>query len=293
MGVQMSYTTLLSTAILSQHIGDPTWAICDCRFDLADPFWGEIEYQKGHIPGAIYAHLDNDLSSPVIPGKTGRHPLPEIETLCQKLSEWGIGEGIQVVAYDSYPEKAVTGAARLWWLLRWLGHEAVAVLDGGWQAWSTEGNLTSVEKENPSPRVFRCKPQAKLLASTQEVDAWRLNPDYRVFDSRSTDRYRGENETIDPVAGHIPGAISAPFAENCTQDGHFQTQPALRARFGALLGDIPPDKAVFYCGSGVTAAYNLLAMAHAGMSEARLYAGSWSEWITDSSRPVTLGAEEK
>jgi thiosulfate/3-mercaptopyruvate sulfurtransferase len=286
----MNYTTLISTAELSEHLGDPGWVVCDCRFDLAAPGWGRQQYLQSHIPGAVYADLNEDLSALVIPGKTGRHPLPEIDALSRKLSEWGIADGVQVVAYDNYPEKAVTGAARLWWLLRWLGHDRVAVLDGAWMAWQYEGREVDNAIETPQPGRFVPRPRPELTASSQQMEAWRLDPAYRVFDSRSADRYRGENETIDPVAGHVPGAISAPFADNSSSDGHFLNREVLRRRFSDLLGDTLAEKAVFYCGSGVTAAYNLLALAYAGLGEARLYGGSWSEWITDPSRPVTTGS---
>jgi thiosulfate/3-mercaptopyruvate sulfurtransferase len=285
----MNYITLISTQELAKHLDDPNWAVFDCRFDLANPSWGQTQYLKSHLPGAIYAHLDHDLSAPVIPGKTGRHPLPSIEDLRRTFSRFGIDKRVQVVAYDNYPEKAVTGAARLWWLLRWLGHPAVAVLDGGWQAWEAEDRPVSTGEEKRTRRSFVPDPHPQMLASVQEVNAWRANPAYRLVDSRSADRFRGENETIDPVAGHIPGAISAPFAENYGLDGRFLTVRSLKARFQSLLGNTPPEKAVFYCGSGVTAVCNLLAFTHAGMGEARLYAGSWSEWITDPNRPVATG----
>jgi thiosulfate/3-mercaptopyruvate sulfurtransferase len=291
MGALMNYSTLISTAELAEHLGDPGWVICDCRFDLAAPEWGREQYRQGHIPGAVYADLNEDLSAPVVPGKTGRHPLPEVEALVRKLSEWGISAGVQVVAYDNYPEKAVTGAARLWWLLRWLGHDNVAVLDGAWMAWQQEGRVVSDTIEHANPGKFVPHPRNEMTASSRQVEAWRLDAAYRVFDSRNPDRYRGENETIDPVAGHVPGAISAPFTLNSLPDGHFQAKEALQRRFRKLLGDIPAGNAVFYCGSGVTAAYNLLALDHAGLGLGRLYAGSWSEWITDPSRPVALGSE--
>lgn len=285
----MNYTTILSTQELAEHLNDPNWAIFDCRFDLADPSWGQAQYLKAHIPGSIYAHLDRDLSAKIIPGKTGRHPLPTPEKLRSLFSNWGIDESVQAVAYDSYPEKAVTAAARLWWLLRWLGHSAVAVLDGGWQTWQAEARpvRSSVEKREPRSFIPRLRPH--LLVDALSVNAWRIDPSYRVFDSRSRDRYRGENETIDPVAGHIPGAVPAPFAENYNPQGYLLPADALKRRFQSLLKDIPPERAVFYCGSGVTAASNLLALAQAGFDDARLYGGSWSEWITDPSHPVAIG----
>jgi thiosulfate/3-mercaptopyruvate sulfurtransferase len=283
----MSYTTLISTAVLGQHLGQADWAIIDCRHSLADTELGHRNYLEGHIPGALYAHLEEDLSGPIIPGQTGRHPLPAVETFAATLSGWGIDETVQVVVYD---DMGGAIAARLWWMLRWLGHEAVAVLDGSWQRWLTEDRLT-VSQVQPRPtRPFNPKPQASLLASAEEVLALRRDPTCRLLDARSADRFRGENETLDPIGGHIPGAVSAPYAENL-ESGHFRSPEALRQRFEGLLGQTSPEQAVVYCGSGVTAAHNLLAMTHAGLDGARLYAGSWSEWVTDSSRPVATGDE--
>ncbi|HEY4689718.1 MAG TPA: sulfurtransferase [Anaerolineae bacterium] len=285
----MSYTTLISTAALAAHLADPDWAVVDCRFWLADTERGRRDYQQAHIPGAIYAHLDADLSGKVIPGKTGRHPLPEVEAITRTLSNGGIASGVQVVAYD---DTGGSMAARLWWLLRWLGHEAVAVLDGGWPAWQGESRSACSGVESRPPRSFVAHLQPQLAASTAEVLSSLHHEDHLVLDSRAADRYRGENETIDPVAGHIPGAICAPYADNLGPDGRFRSPEALRARFQPLLGDLPAERAIFYCGSGVTAAHNILATMHAGLGgEARLYVGSWSEWITDPARPVKTSTE--
>lgn len=282
----MSYTTLISTEELSAHLEDPDWAIIDCRFSLADTALGRREYEQRHIAGAVYAHLDEDLSGPIIPGQTGRHPLPEIDAFAQTLSKWGIDEQAQVVAYDSLGGAI---AARLWWMLRWLGHEAVAVLDGGWPRWKKEGRPAAGGVETRKPRRFTPHPRPELLVNAGQVQELRANPAYRLFDARSADRYRGENETLDPVAGHIPGALSLPFGDNLAQDGAFLPVEELRARFEAQMSRVPAQYVVFYCGSGVTAAHNVLAMAHAGLGEAKLYAGSWSEWITNPERPVATG----
>jgi thiosulfate/3-mercaptopyruvate sulfurtransferase len=280
----MPFTTLISTAELAKHLDDPAWAIVDCRFSLDDTERGRRDYQAAHIPGAIYAHLDEDLSSPVIAGQTGRHPLPEPGNLAQALGGWGIAGGVQVVAYDD-----ATGgiAARLWWMLRWLGHDAVAVLDGGWAQWMKCELPVRGGLESRPERVFEARPRPYLVVNTAAVETMSREQPEKLFDSRTADRYRGENETIDPVAGHIPGAICAPYPDNVAPDGLFLPQEILKSRFEALLGSTPADQAVFYCGSGVTAAHNLLAMAHAGLGDGRLYAGSWSEWIVDPSRPVT------
>jgi thiosulfate/3-mercaptopyruvate sulfurtransferase len=278
--------TTISIESLLASLGEPDWAILDCRFSLTDPPAGELAYQAAHIPGAVYVHLDDDLSASVVPGKTGRHPLPPVEQLVENFSRWGIGPGVQVVVYDDYPGGSGAIAARCWWSLRYLGHEAVAVLDGGWPRWHAAGLPVRGGVEVRSRRKFDTHVQSGMLATVDEVQAVRLDPAFRLFDSRGADRYRGENETIDPVAGHIPGAISAPYAENLGKDGLFLPPQDLKARFKSLLGDVPPERAIFYCGSGVTAGHNVLAMAHAGLGMPRLYLGSWSEWITDPDRPV-------
>ncbi len=279
----MVYTTLISTAALSQHLTDPDWAVVDCRFALAETEHGRQSYQQAHIPGAVYAHLDEDLAGPAIPGQTGRHPLPEIDTFVQTLSNWGVDTTVQVVAYD---DMGGGMAARLWWMLRWLGHEAVAVLDGGWPRWQAEGRPVRSGVESRAARHFAPQPQPHLLVDTAEVVKIRTDPVFGLYDSRSAERYRGQNETIDPVAGHIPGAISVPYTDNLGPDGCFLPLEALQTRFQTMLGDIPVERAVFYCGSGVTAAHNLLALVHTGFGEGRLYVGSWSEWITDPERPI-------
>ncbi len=283
----MTYTTLISTAALAAILNDPDWAIVDCRFSLADTEQGRHDYRQNHIAGAIYAHLDDDLAGSIIPGKTGRHPLPEIETFVQTLSRWGIDRRVQVVAYDN---SGGAIAARLWWMLRWLGHEAVAVLDGGWSRWQREGRPVNDGWQARQARTFTAHPRPELIATTAEVARIRTDPNYRLFDSRSLERYRGQVEPIDPVAGHIPGAIPLPFADNIGPDGRFLPPDELKTRFESQLGEIPAERTIFYCGSGVTAVQNIVAMAHAGLGEARLYVGSWSKWITDPSRPVATEA---
>jgi thiosulfate/3-mercaptopyruvate sulfurtransferase len=280
----MIHSTLISTSELADRLDEPDWRVVDCRFSLDDTGRGRRDYLQAHVPGAAYAHLDEDLSGPVVPGKTGRHPLPAVDAVAKRLGQWGIGAGVQVVAYDDN-----TGgvAARLWWMLRWLGHDGVAVLDGGWKQWSGEGRQASVgEEQQPAPRVFTPHPQHEMVVDASAVLAMGADPAQRLIDSRSQERYRGEQEPFDPVAGHIPGAVCAPYEENLNANGLFRSAGELRARFEAILGGLEPARAVFYCGSGVTAAHNLLAMAHAGLGDARLYAGSWSEWIADPRRPV-------
>lgn len=280
----MIYTTLISATELANHLAEPGWVIVDCRFSLAEPEKGRSDYLNYHIPGAVYAHLDHDLSAPVVKGVTGRHPLPSVESARETFSHLGIGTGTQVVAYDD--AGGALAAARLWWMLRWLGHPEAAVLNGGWQAWLAERRLVRGGGEQNPRREFEPRPQPGMLFSAEQVNQVRLDPAYRVFDSRAADRYRGENETIDPVAGHIPGAISAPYALNLQNDGRFRSKENLRRRFSRLTGEVAAEKCVFYCGSGVTAAHNVLAMEYAGLGTAKLYGGSWSEWITDPKRPV-------
>jgi thiosulfate/3-mercaptopyruvate sulfurtransferase len=279
----MPFTTLLSTQVLGSHLAEPNWVVLDCRFYLSDPQQGEREYLQTHIPGATYVHLNKDLSGPVIAGVTGRHPLPSTEAAVDTFSRLGIGEGIQVVVYDQ-SDGAI--AARLWWMLRWLGHLDVAVLNGGWALWQKEGRLVRSGAESKPRRAFDAKPRPYMQVNAVQVADFAQNPHVRLFDSRSRERYRGVNETIDPIAGHIPGAISAPYIENLQPDGRFRPKDSLRKRFLKLAGDTPAENCIFYCGSGVTAAHNILAMVHAGLGDALLYPGSWSEWITDPSRPV-------
>ncbi len=282
-----SYTTLITTDILAAHLDDPNWAVVDCRFALLDPAKGRTDYLAAHIPGAIYAHLDEDLSSPRIPGQTGRHPLPTPETFAATLARWGIDDSVQVVVYD---DAGAMVAGRLWWMLRWLGHNAVAVLDGDWRAWLAEGRPTRSGVETRTPRNFVAALQPGLTIDTDEVAARLHDPTLRLFDARSAERFRGENETIDPRAGHIPGAVSAPYADNLTADGHFLPPAALRTRWTERSADNGSCEEVVYCGSGVSAAHHVLARAHAGLPLPRLYVGSWSEWSADPARPIATGA---
>ena len=280
----MNFTTLISTTELARHLDDPDWAILDCRFTLADPARGRRDYLQAHIPGAIYAHLDEDLSGPVVRGQTGRHPLPSIIMAAQTFSSWGIAPGVQVVVYDDAGGALAGG--RAWWMLRWLGHEAVAVLDGGWGVWSRNRMGQRSGQETRIPRQFLPQARPEMVISAAQVESMRIDTAWRLYDTRTTERYHGENETIDPIAGHIPGAWNAPYMDNLTPDNTFRPVDELRALYQPLLRNLPAERIVFYCGSGVTSIVNILAMAHAGLGEACLYAGSWSEWITDPQRPV-------
>jgi len=282
----MSYETVISVEDLAARVGHPEWAVVDCRFSLGDVEKGRRDYVAAHVPGAVYAHLDEDLSSPVIPGTTGRHPLPDVEAIARTLSSWGVDEKVQVVAYD---DAGGAIAARLWWILQWLGHHGAAVLDGGWPRWKGCDRPVREGVESRPPRTFTPRPRSERLVQASEVEAIRSDPAWRLVDSREVERFRGEVEPIDPVAGHIPGALNAPHPKVADAEGTFLSRDDLRSHFRSLLGDVPPAHTVFYCGSGVTAARNLLAYAHAGLGDARLYPGSWSEWIADPARPVATG----
>lgn len=279
----MEYTTYLSAEELSENLGDPSWAIFDCRFSLQEPGQGYQEYLQAHIPGASYVNLNLELSGEVIEGKTGRHPLPDVQVFIEKLSDWGINHQTQVIAYD---DRGGAIAARLWWMLRWLGHERAAVLNGGWSAWEKSGYPTEVKESSKSKGQFEPEVHPEYLVDLQFVDKIRLGPDFILIDARTPERFWGLDEPIDPIAGHIPGAISAPFSENMDQGGFFLPDDLLRERYQNLLGDYTSDKTVLYCGSGVTSIHNIIAMVRAGYEMPKLYVGSWSEWITDPTRPI-------
>lgn len=281
----MNDSTLVSTEMLVAHLEDPSWAVVDCRFELKEPEWGFAEYQKAHIPGAVYASLDRDLAGPITP-TTGRHSLPAPDQFKARLSSWGIDATTQAVVYDA---AGGAFAARLWWMLKYFGHSAVAVLDGGFPKWTREGRPTRAGIESHASAHFEGEPRPEWVAVTEEVDRIRIDPAYRVIDARTAIRYRGEQEPMDPIAGRIPGAVNRFHGENLAPDGTFLPPGELKAQFEALLGDVPPQRAVAYCGSGVTSAHHLVAMEHAGLKGARLYVGSWSEWIRDENRPKAKG----
>lgn len=281
----MSFSTLISSTQVASHLSDRRWAFVDCRFVLGRTSEGYQRYLANHIRGAVYADLERDLSGPVEAGVSGRHPLPDEAAFSATMSRLGIDPSIQVVAYDE--SSGAMAAARLWWLLRWAGHESVAVLDGGFAAWQSEGLLTSNGLETVRSRTFIGNFRTELVASGTQVRAMIGNGGI-VVDSRTPDRYRGENETIDRIAGHIPTARSIPYLENVDSDGRFLPKRQLAARFSELPSE-STEEAVFYCGSGVTAAHNILAIAHIRSQFPKLYAGSWSEWINDPSNPIASG----
>lgn len=282
----MEFSTLISVDGLAQFIESPNWVIIDCRFWLDDTEKGRLDYLEAHIPGAFYAHLDDDLSGPIVAGKTGRHPLPDVDVLSQKLGSWGISSETQVVVYD---DRSGMIAARLWWLLHWMGHKNVAVLDGGFPVWVASGYPVNNQVPTLKSSKFTPKTQPQMIATANDVLSHFGDPGYMLIDSRAPERYLGVEEPIDPVAGRIPGSVNYPFERNVDVSSNFQLKQILKGRFASLFGGIPTNHVTFYCGSGVTAAVNVLAVFHSGLGMPQLYAGSWSEWITDPERPITLG----
>jgi len=277
------FTTLVSTDELARHLDDPRWVVFDCRHDLSQPGLGRAEYLQSHVPGARFLHMDEDLSRPPRAGE-GRHPLPEAAAFAAKLAAGGVGPDSQVVAYDAH---GGVNAARAWWMLRWLGHDAAAVLDGDFRKWQREGRPVGAEVPRPAPARF--EPRPRPLAVDADFLLARLRePGMRLVDARSGERYRGEVEPIDPVAGHIPGSLNRFVRENLA-GGAFKPPAQLRAEFEALLAGLAPEAVVHSCGSGVAACHNLLAMEIAGLGGSRLYPGSWSEWIADPARPRAAG----
>jgi thiosulfate/3-mercaptopyruvate sulfurtransferase len=280
------FTTLISPDELASLPIAPDYAVIDCRFDLSNPGAGERDYERSHIPGAVYAHLDRDLSGEKT-GINGRHPLPRAEDLAATLGLWGIGAGVQVVAYDA---AAGMFASRLWWLLRYLGHDAVAVLDGGWPRWLREGRPVNARVEQRRPATtFTARPRVDMLVTVDDVRASLADPAIRLVDARAPNRYRGEVEPLDLVAGHIPGAVNRHYQRNVTPDGAWRPGEELRRGLREAIGDVEPGRVIAYCGSGVSACHNLLAFERAGLHGAKLYAGSWSEWSADPARPVETG----
>ncbi len=274
------YKTLVDSATLAQHLPDDNWLVVDCRYDLMHPQAGREAYLESHIAGAVYADVHDDLSGPPVTDH-GRHPLPTAAALEKLFSRLGIDSQKQVIVYD-----ATNGAfaARLWWLLRYMGHEGVALLDGGWKNWQQQQLAVSQGEQNNPTAVFSGTRQAGWLVQLDQVTEQRL-----LIDSRDPARYRGDSEPIDPAAGHIPGAINRFWQENLQADGRFKSAEQLHREFTGIYSESASDEPVFYCGSGVTACHNLLAVAHAGLPPARLYAGSWSEWCSDPQRPIASG----
>lgn len=281
---------LKSADWLLAHRNDPDLRVLDCRYALSDPLLGRLAYLEGHVPGATYADLETDISGPVQPGgEGGRHPLPDPQVLAAWLGAAGIGDGSTVVCYDDPSGGQGFYAARAWWLLRWLGHREVYVLDGGWPAYLAAGGEVSTEEPTPTPANFTPQVQPEMVATAGEVQA--RSADTVLIDARAPERYRGETEPLDRKAGHIPGAVSRPFSAGLDEQGRFRSAEAQTERLN--VGDAPT---ITYCGSGVSATPNLLARELAGIPlgpDNRLYAGSWSDWVSDDTRPIATGTENE
>jgi thiosulfate/3-mercaptopyruvate sulfurtransferase len=277
---------LVSAEELIAHAGDPAWRVFDCRHDLQNTEYGAQAYAKGHIPGALFLHLDRDLSGEKN-GRNGRHPLPDPTVFAKRMGECGVGPETQVVAYDN---EGGIFASRLWWMLRWLGHEKVALLDGGLPAWKRAKQALVTEVPVVAPADFR--PNLQPLAVDADSVLGNLqSPQTLLLDARAPERFSGEQETLDPVGGHIPNAVNRFYFDNLDDAGcYFKPADELRSEFDALLAGRDPAKVVQQCGSGVTACHNLLAMEIAGLNGSKLYPGSWSEWCADPSRPIATGA---
>lgn len=283
----MSFARLLTAPQLAERLSAPELRILDCRFALDDPAYGRTRYAEGHVPGAQFADLERDLSGPIIKGVTGRHPLPDPARLQEALRAWGVDQDSTIVLYDDGPGAF---AARAWWLLAWLGkRDGVFLLDGGFQAWQAAGLPVTAQVTEPARGDFTARPDACLVVEADQLGRRLAEPGLTLIDARALPRFRGEVEPLDPVAGHIPGARCAPFTDNLGADGRFLPPEQLRQRFENLLAGRNPEQLVAYCGSGVTACHNLFALSLAGLPLAPLYAGSWSEWITDPARPVARG----
>lgn len=277
---------MVTVSELQAHLADPGWCVLDCRHDLMDVDLGRRQYAQGHIPGAQFAGIDDDLSGAKT-GSNGRHPLPDREALAQRFGAWGIGNDTRIVAYDASGGQF---AVRLWWLARWLGHDRVAVLDGGWPLWLAETGLSSTEPAARRPCRFAAGDSLEGVVSAHELQRLLADRSALLVDARAPERYEGRVEPIDPVAGHIPGAVNRFWQANLA-DGRFKPAAQLRAEYEQLLAGRSPAQMVAQCGSGVTACHHLLAMHVAGLAGGRLYAGSWSEWIADPSRPVARGGQ--
>ena len=281
------YTTLISTEALARLLADPALVVVDCRHNLSDVDAGGRAYRASHLPGARFMHLDRDLSGPRT-GCNGRHPLPGVASLSATLGRAGIDASRQVVAYD---QNNGMWASRLWWLLHWLGHDAAAVLDGGLDKWIAEQRPLTADLPNPKPARFIAMTPRPVVSSETILRnlSERASSPLTLLDARAPERFRGDIEPLDPVAGHIPGAVNRPYTANLTPEGTFKPAELLRREFAAQLGTTAVADVVHQCGSGVTACHNVLAMTIAGLPGSRLYPGSWSEWVSDATRPVARG----
>ena len=273
---------LVSTEELQLHLDDPDWIVFDTRHDLGDVEKGRRLYAEGHVPGAHFLHVDDDLSGAKT-GANGRHPLPDLATFASKMEERGVAPGKHVVIYD---DLGGNFAVRLWWMLRWLGHDKVALLDGGYPLWEKEKRPTTRDVPQPRKGDFKARPHLGSVVDAPFIARFHEEPSIKLVDARAPERFAGLKEPIDPVAGHIPGAVNRFWQKNLNPDGRFKAPDQLRREYADFLGAVPPEQVVHMCGSGVTACHNMFAMALAGMPEGRLYVGSWSEWCADLSRPM-------
>ncbi|PTQ66662.1 sulfurtransferase [Pseudomonas sp. GV071] len=283
----MPLAQLITPSELASRPAGPDRLILDCRFALDDLAYGQRSYAEGHIPGAVFADLEQHLSGTIVKGRTGRHPLPNPQTLSQQLRAWGLNTASEVILYDDGPGAF---AAHAWWLLAWLGkRDNVYLLDGGLKAWKEAGLPLNQALPERAAGDFAGQADDRLVIRAEQLEILLGDPELTLIDARALPRFKGEIEPIDPVAGHIPGAQCAVFTDNLGSDGRFLPAEQLHARFAALLGERSVDGLVAYCGSGVTACHNLFALSLAGYPLAPLYAGSWSEWITDPDRPIATG----
>jgi thiosulfate/3-mercaptopyruvate sulfurtransferase len=276
------HTTLISTDVLAEHLADKSWLIADCRYNLNEDVWGRAQYEAAHVPGAVFVDVAHDLAGQQT-GANGRHPVPATEDMAATFGRLGIADDTQVIAYD---QEAGAFASRLWWMLRYLGHDAIAVLDGGFAKWTREGRPVRGGVETRGSAGFTARLRKDMRVTVDETLARLGDPSVLLIDARSPDRYAGRPDPLDTIYGHIPGARNRYYRHNVSEAGTMRSARELRTDFEKIVGGSAASQVVMYCGSGITACHNLLAMEHAGLHGARLFAGSWSEWESDPNRPV-------
>jgi thiosulfate/3-mercaptopyruvate sulfurtransferase len=281
------HTTFVSTDVLAEQLGDASWVIADCRYNLNDESWGRAQYEAAHVPGAAFVDLAHELAGHRT-GANGRHPLPTIDEMARTFARLGIADDIQVIAYD---QGAGAFASRLWWMLRYVGHDAVAVLDGGFAKWTSEGRPVRGGTHERAPARFTPRVREEMRVGVDETVAHLGDPSVLLIDARSPERFAGNPDPLDTIYGHIPDARNRYYRNNVSDPGTLRSGQELKADFEHVLAGIPANQVVMYCGSGITACHNLLAMEHAGLAGARLFAGSWSEWESDPNRPIERGSK--
>ncbi|MAR78109.1 MAG: sulfurtransferase [Gammaproteobacteria bacterium] len=278
----MSYKTIISAENLINSLQDENTLVFDCRCDIKDTTYGIQAYTEGHIPGSIYVNVDTDLASEKTPS-SGRHPLPDADALSEKLSQWGLSSEKQAVIYD---DASGAFAGRMWWILKWLGHKKVAVLDGGLGSYMSIGGKLTTDETIFEKNIFTPNIQSEMVVEITDVEEAQYKMNKLIIDARSKERYLGIKDLVDPIAGHVPGAISHPLSLNLNKDGKFRSPEDLKLAFDKIIADTTSENVISMCGSGITACHNILAMEIAGIKGIKLYVGSWSEWITDKSRPI-------